>query len=366
MRFRILLAALIVCLSAVCLSAWSQQTITVKLVREFIQSSIQQKLPDAKVAAQLQHMKLSEKLDAQTVEDLQGAGAGPKTVAALKGMMSTTASLTEAPPPPAPKVYVQPDAPPYEEQQKLIREIREYALNYTKSLPDFLCLQVTRRFVDPRGSGTWGGPADTIATKLSYAEQKESYEVLTRNGQLVPKGTDIHSKTLGGTTSSGEFGSMLRYIFEPASDAEIGWERWASLRGRLVYVFHYTVDQSHSKWGIEDGETQREVVPGYRGLIYVDYKTKQILKLTFKSVDIPSDFPIQLAEEELDYDYADISGQKFLLPLRAEVRLNRGSYKNKNDTDFRSYHKYSASSDIVFDSADTPPDDSKTKEQPPK
>lgn len=361
MRVRILLAALGVCLSALC-----QQAVTVKQVREFIESSIKQKLPDAKVAVYLQRMKLTEKLEAQTVEDLQGDGAGPKTVAALKGLMSTTVALTVPPPPPAPKVYVQPEPPPYEEQQKLIREIREYALNYTKSLPDFLCFQVTRRYVDPRGSGMWGGPADTIVTKLSFAEQKEGYEVISRNGILVPKGTDIHSKLLGGTTSSGEFGSMLHYIFEPSSDAEIAWDHWARLRGHVVYVFRYSVDQSHSKWGIADGETKREIVPGYGGLIYVDYNTQQILKLTFKSVDIPADFPINLAEEELDYDYADLSGHQFLLPLHAEVRLNRGNFKNKNDTDFRSYHKYSASSDIVFDNADVPPDESKTKEQPPK
>jgi hypothetical protein len=361
MRFRLPLTALAVCLSALC-----QQPVTVKLVREYIESSIQQKLADAKVALGLQRLKLTEKLDPQTVEDLQSAGAGPKTVAALKGMMSATVSLTAAPPPPPPKVYVQPDPPPYEEQQNLIREIRDYALNYTKTLPDFLCLQMTRRFVDPRGTGTFGGPADTIAAKLSYAEQKETYEVLQRNGIVVPKGTDIHSKTLGGTTSSGDFGSMLRYIFEPASDASIGWEKWGNLDGHLMYVFNYAVDQSHSKWGISDGETQREVVPAYRGLVYVDRDTRKIMKLTFKSVDIPADFPIQLVEEDLSYAYADISGQKFLLPLRADVRLNRGSYKSKNETDFRSYHKYSASSDIVFDTADTPPDDSKPKEQPPK
>ncbi len=361
MRCRVSLAALVVCLAA-----WGQQVLSVKQVRDFVRSSVQQKIPDVRVASYLQHMKLSEKLEPQTVEDLQSDGAGPKTVAALKELMSATASLSTPPPPPAPKVYKQPDPPPYEEQQNLIREIREYALNYTKSLPDFVCLQVTNRYVDPRGVGSWGNPADKIAAKLSYAEQKESYEVITRNGVMVPKGTDIHSKTLGGTTSSGEFGSMLRYIFEPSSDAEFHWDHWARLRDHVTYVFNYTVDQAHSQWGIQDGETNREVVPGYTGLIYVDYETRKIVKLTFKSVNIPADFPIQLAEEELDYAYADISGQKFLLPLSATVYLNRGIYKSKNETDFRSYHKYSASSDIVFDGADTKPEENKTKEQPPK
>jgi hypothetical protein len=182
---------------------------------------------------------------------------------------------------------------------------------------------------------------------------------------MVPKGTDIHSKTLGGTTSSGEFGSMLRYIFEPASDAGFHWDHWGNLRGHLMYVLSYNVDQSHSQWGIMDGDTNRQVVPGYRGLIYVDHDSRQIVKLTFKSVDIPGDFPIQLAEEELDYDYADVGGQKFLLPLRAEVRLDRGSYKNKNETDFKSYHKYSASSDIVFDTTDTAPAPKPTDTNPP-
>ncbi len=360
MGFRLPIAALLVCLSGLA------QSLSVTQVQDFVRSSVKQKLPDAQVAAYLQKVKLSQNLDAQTVEDLQSSGAGPKTVAVLKTLMAHTAALPPPPPPPAPKVYVEPAPPPYEEQQKLINEIREYALNYTKSLPDFVCLQLTRRYVNPRGGDAWGSPVDTIAAKLSYAEQKEHYEVLTRNGQMLPKGTDIHSKSLGGTTSSGEFGSMLRYIFEPSSDAEFHWEKWGNLRGNLTYVFNYKVEQARSNWGISDGETGREVTPGYQGLIYVDVKTHQILRTTYKSVDIPADFPIQLAEEELNYNYADIGGHQFLLPMIAEVRLNRGGMKTKNENDFKSYHKYSASSDIIFDSADTGAEDTKSKGQPPK
>ena len=94
-------------------------------------------------------MKLTEKLDTRTVENLQGQGAGPKTVEALMRLATASASLT-APPPtiaaPKPKPL---DPPSYEEQQKVLDAAREYALNYTKNLPDYICLEVTLRYYDP-------------------------------------------------------------------------------------------------------------------------------------------------------------------------------------------------------------------------
>ena len=139
------------------LAASSAPGYTVAQLTTFMRSSIKQKLPDQEVAKYVVKMKLSQKLDASTIEELQSEGLGPKTVAALKDLMTATSSLQ---PPPAASVQEAPKPtpippPPYEEEQKVIGDMTDYALNYAKRLPDFLCTQVTRRYADPRFRDSW-------------------------------------------------------------------------------------------------------------------------------------------------------------------------------------------------------------------
>ena len=76
---------------AVCLGISAQSGVTIQQVKEFIHSAVKEKQPDKQVAAALRTLKLSERLDERTVEELQGEGAGPKTVAALKELAARSA-----------------------------------------------------------------------------------------------------------------------------------------------------------------------------------------------------------------------------------------------------------------------------------
>jgi hypothetical protein len=351
MRFAVLFVA-------VTLSA---QTVSVEMLKQFIHSAVERKQPDKLVAQTLQHMKLSEKLTDDTIEELQSAGAGPRTVAALKELGTVTAKLAPPAPPPPPKEVKPIPSPSYEDQQSILREVRDYALNFSKNLPDYICTQMTRRFYDPTGKENWR-KADEIATKLSYFDQKEKYQVMLYNGAPTQKSMD----QLGGTTSQGEFGSLLKGIFEPRTDAEFHWERWGNLRGHLCHVYKYTVDQEHSEWSIYDGEAKQSVIPAYEGEVFADNTTHQILRVTLESVNIPSDFRVRVAKSILDYDYQTISDQKFLLPMKLTTRLDDNRhYQSRNDVEFRNYRKFSADTVLTFDTdAPAPLDETKTKEQP--
>ncbi len=331
------------------------------MLKQFIHSAVERRQLDKQVAQTLQHMKLSEKLTDETIEELQGAGAGPKTVAALKELGTVTAKLEAPAPPPPPKEVKPMPSPAYEDQQKILNEVREYALSFSKNLPDYICTQMTRRFYDPTGKENWRR-ADEIATKLTYFEQKEKYQVMLYNGAPTEKTMD----KLGGTTSQGEFGSLLKGVFEPRTSAEFHWERWGMLRGHLCHVYKYTVDQEHSEWSIYDGEAKQSVVPAYEGEVFVDSTTNQVLRVSLDSVNIPTDFRVRVAKSVLDYDYQTISGQKFLLPMKLTTRLDDNRhYLSRNDVEFRNYRKFSADTTLTFDTdAPAPLDDSKTKEQP--
>src|ERR1700722_19602788 len=125
------------------------QAVSVDDLVKFIKSAIQMKQRDAEVAKYLAHMKLTGHLDDRTVEELQSLGAGPKTVAALREMVDASSKLPEAAPPPK-ALPPPPPAPPPDliEQGKIIAAAREYALNYSKQLPNYLCLEVVRRAID--------------------------------------------------------------------------------------------------------------------------------------------------------------------------------------------------------------------------
>ena len=353
--------ALLVVLS---LSARAQSKLTVEQLISFVKSSVQLHHDDPTIAAYIKkNVKLSNRLDARTVEELQGAGAGPKTVAALKALITESASL-EAPPPPAPKLVVEGPPPPNSiEQKRILAEITEHARNYIEGLPNFICLQVTRRYGDVSGLENYR-LIDTIAERLSYYEQKEDYKVVSING--VPAMANAKHEQKNGASSSGEFGSILKEIFAPETETQFDWERWATLRGKRMYVFNFRVSQLRSQYSIYSEAVKRTVIAGYHGLIYDDRDTKMVMRIKLEVEGLPADFPIQNVDLDMNYDFTKISGQDFLLPLKSEIRSREGRFLSKNETEFRMYNRFGAETNIQFgDVPDALPDDA-TKEQPAK
>jgi hypothetical protein len=175
---------------------------------------------------------------------------------------------------------------------------------------------------------------------------------------------DLSHEAVGGASSAGDFGTMLKVTLWPKADALIEFDHWATLRGSPCYVFSYRISSGNSDYTILFGRSDRIVV-GYRGLIYVDKKTHLILRLTLEATDIPPSFPVQEASEKMDYGYQNLSGNEFLLPLKAQVFMRHDRERNRNDIEFRLYQKYSAEASIKFETdVPAPLPDDQTKEEP--
>lgn len=345
--------------------AAATMTLTVDQLVSFIKSSVQKHYPDKEVAEYLKHVTLTNKLEDDTVEDLQGLGAGPKTIAALHDLRDSSAKL-QPPPPVVPKAPPKPlDPPDSIEQAKVIDEAREYAMNYDKQLPNFICAEIQRRFEDPihRSTRSLDDPdwrlRDTITTKLTYFDHQEKYEVQMVNNTSV---TNMPIEKLGGAVSRGEFGSMMRYIFDRDSQAHFEWDKWATLRGRRAYVFTFDIDQEHSKYQIVWDNSQ-ELRPAYRGKIFVDKETKMIVRIVETPYDIPTTYPVQAVTDTLDFDFQKIGDSEYLVPLKAVVISATNRYLSRNDKEFRLYRRFGADTTIKFETPDPLPAD-KLKEKP--
>jgi hypothetical protein len=343
--------------------AVAAQRLTVAQLTDFIRSSVTElKYADPQIALYLRTVKLTEHLDGDHLEALEAMGAGPRTRQALEALSLASASLP-APPPVVekPKPAPLPVKPPPDsvEQKQIIETVREYALTYSKQLPNFICLQVTRRYYDPSGGENWVY-LDKIMTKLSYFEQKENYELIN------VAGTDkaVSYWSLGGTLSAGEFGSQLKDIFDPASDAAFDWDHWGKIRGHECYVYSYYVDQPHSKYHVVYEKTD-DIVPAYRGLVYVDKDTEMVVRSTLEPI-LPAGFAIKQASIVLDYDFTNIGDSQYLLPLKVLVLSRAGRYTTKNEVEFRLYQKYGANVTLKFDTDNPPPPLPEDKDAQPK
>ncbi|MBM3735190.1 MAG: hypothetical protein FJW39_05325 [Acidobacteria bacterium] len=350
--------AVLVIAAGLCLHA--QMKMSVNQLVQFIRSSVQLKHPDKQVAAQVRKLALTDRLEDRIIEDLQGLGAGPRTVEALQGLRDQSKALTPAMIA-APKAPAPPIPPPSaDEQNKVLAAARDFALNYSKQLPNFICTQVTTRYVDPSGLEFWQ-KADVITSKVSFFEQKEDYKVILVNSQPVTQ--DVHISQVGGFTTAGEFGSMLKEIFEAESEAAFTWTRWTTLRGQRNHVFGFQVRQDKSKRTVSYQKTM-VVTPGYRGSIYVDANTNMITRVRLDH-DLPPTFPITQAVIDLDYDLVDIGGVgAYMLPLRHVARIREAKLLQKNEAEFRMYRKFGADTSITFETPEPLPED-KFKEEPP-
>ena len=361
------------------LALQAQMQMNVQQLADFIRSELALKQnTDKQIAAYIKKIQLTEKLTDKTITDLEAQGAGPRTVEALQQLRDKTAALkpptqdsTHSPatePEPAagqtgvtlsPQHVIPP--PDSIRQQQILDEIKQYAMTYTENLPNFICLQVTRRFADLAG-GDHYRLMDTVNAQLNYAEGVEKYKVISVNNRVV----NVGMEELGGAVSVGEFGSLMKGIFDPKSEAEFGWDHWGTLRGKRMAVFNFFIDSGHSSYSIDYNREQR-IITAYKGLVYADEFTGAISRITFVAVDIPSSFPVKEANEILDYDDVDIGGQKFICPLKADLRMRSGREKTKNDIEFRLYRKFGTESTIVYDAqTPTPPplSDTQTQEQP--
>ena len=304
--------------------------------------------PDQKLAKTLHKLKPAERLDEHTIEELESEGAGPHIVTELERLRE----ISESKPVPAVEpVFPHPAAPAAQDQRGIIEDARRIALRYAESLPNFLCAESVKRYMNSRGS--WD-LKDTLELTLTFFEQQEDYKLQSING----RGTVLSYESAGGAISRGEFGSILRQLFEPRFEAVLQWDHWTTLRRRPAHVYSFQVLREKSRYNIEFGIYGRfheSTAVGQHGLIYVDHATHEILRIIADADGIPARFSIRSSRTQVDYDFVDISGHKFLLPLRAEIRMETRDVRTRNEVRFYNYRKFGSDTTISFEETDGPP-----------
>jgi hypothetical protein len=244
-------------------------------------------------------------------------------------------------------------APSSEEQAALIAESRLRALAYTKSLPDFICTEVTRRYSAPSNRApqpSWKR-LDTLTIRLSYFGQKEDYRVI----RIDDKAANKDLAKVGGWTTRGDFGSMLNGVFMPKSEASFEWQRWDTWKDRRVAVFAYRIERIHSSFNSSAHSLVKRVSAnwGAKGLVQIDAETRDVLRFSIDSMDMPAQSPTSEVHLVLDYDFQRIGDREFLLPAHSLTvsTVKGGKETRKSDSEFTEYKRFSTDTKIQFGTA---------------
>lgn len=242
--------------------------------------------------------------------------------------------------------HLQAQTPDTAEQARALAALKDYALNYTVRLPDFVCTQITQRAFLQNVRSPLPPKTDNIEEEVTYAGQKESYVVTRLNGKPVQ---GIAHEQVGGIVSSGEFGSLLKNTFDPNSGAQFRWERSTTRAGRKLYVFSFRVPQAGGYGLVESKRTIR--VP-YKGSVYSDAQTGAVMRIEMQG-EIPDNSEYKRLELALDYKPAQVAGREFILPSHFHMRSRQAANafvitETVNEADYKAYRRFGADTSVTF------------------
>lgn len=258
--------------------------------------------------------------------------------------------------------------PTEKESNEILAKARAAALAAIEQMPDFVVKQQIARFAAYAGTNNFKN-LDRLVVAVSYrASGQEDYRTLSVNGVIQQNAQSKSSyEEVGGTSSTGEFVTVLAKIFKPDSDTEFEISDTDTIRGRRAVVFDYSIERSKAQQQITSGggAYTDSTISGMKGKIWIDRDDFRVLRLESAATEIPAGFPVSAATRAIDYDWVAIGGEKYLLPALSDVRLTFRErsevYETRNVIRFKEYQKYGSEVKILDDEVEEPVPEAKKK-----
>ncbi len=248
--------------------------------------------------------------------------------------------------------------PTEKEAREVLEKTRTNTLTAVEEMPDFVVKQQIARSYAYAGTNNFRSQ-DKLVVAVSYrANGEEEYKLLSKNGILQQKPESKRSyEEVGGTSSTGEFVTVLAKIFKPESETKFELVDTDLINKHPSLVFDYSITRDKAQQVVASVDViKNTAVTGMQGRIWIDREKSRVLKIESNATELPSDFPITVAKRTIDYDWVKISDANYLLPVLSDVRLTfrQGSqaFESRNLIRFRDYQKYGTEVIILDDDTD--------------
>lgn len=310
---------------------------------------------DAELARQIERTKLTQCLSDQDIRWLTDAGAGPRTIRALRKLEEQSASL------PSSSIISFELRPGPAEINHILQGAIDYVHRYTATLVDFTCTVTTTPYtrepserrpfsntsiVITEPSGWRQGK--TITQEVSYYRGREYSSKGKRGKQKAAQGISP-----GASWTNGEFAQLLRITFARSTQARFDWDHWEWQAGKRLAVFSYSIGAAHSQLILDTqvartGVWQRaQLSSAYHGFFYADPESGAIFRLIANTVGIPSEYAVNQGNTILDYGPVEIAGKTYLLLAHATSYISTKQYESLFRKTYTRYRKFEAESKMI-------------------
>ena len=229
---------------------------------------------------------------------------------------------------------------PADELNSLLADAARRANEFTETLPNFMCVQVTDRSARSRRDTKWWHE-DNYVELLQFRDGNETRTMVEVDGRK----SDVDRESLAGMTSYGEFGGVLKMVFQPSSKTDFQWKATGTLGDGTVQIFDYQVARGNSTFSI--GQISDLVIAGFHGQVFIDGATRSVRRVTIIA-DKMDKFPLDATSVSVDYDYVLINNHDYLLPVSGEVSTRLGRSKAVlNEIEFRDYRRFGSNARIL-------------------
>ncbi len=266
------------------------------------------------------------------------------------------------------------------EATEVLARARAAALESSQTIPDFIVKQLITRSEARERTQNWR-VRDRLTVAVSYRESAgEQYKLLAING--LPEATGESERNTyeqaGGTTTTGEFASLLIRLFLPESETEFKPVDTDTLRNRRSLVYEFDIKKDKARNMLIYGG-QRRTLTGLRGRVWIDRELYRVLRAEYTTTEVEPGFPINQLDKTIDFDWVTIDEKKYLMPVTAESVFTTTvpvtyydprremkvtemmTFQNRNEIRFRNYQKFGAEVKIIEDI-----DDFEDEPAPPK
>lgn len=238
----------------------------------------------------------------------------------------------------------------------LLDRSRKATVEAVEEMPDFVVKQQVQRAISIAGTGTFRN-LDRLVVAVSYRSSgEETYKLLSVNGirQNDPQEKRSYEEA-GGSSSTGEFVTVLAKIFKPESKTVFEAVETDVLRQRSAIVYKFEIEKELARQMITSGSgaSSTSTISGMSGRIWIDRENARVIRIESDATGIPADFPITAARRVIDYEWVSIAGEPALLPSMSDVRLTvrerDRTYQTRNVIRFRDYQKFGSEVVILDD-----------------
>jgi hypothetical protein len=228
--------------------------------------------------------------------------------------------------------------------EDIIDAARDAAGRFMDDLPNFIVQMETTRSASAGVPPRWQ-VQDVVTAEVTSVNGEEKFRNIKVNGR-----TPATPVEKSGAWSTGDFSSTLLGILAPSSNARFKRSGADLILNRPTTIFDYSVDQPNSQWTLI-AENDQKYKTAFAGRIWVDDKTRRVLRIEQHAVGVPSSFPYDRTEVTIEYGFVRIELGTYLLPVEGEnTGCTRGSnHCSRNTIAFRNYRKFTAESSISFE-----------------